>query len=292
MHDMTNIKILNEFSIKDIFEPKDTLGELLELAVYAAIGFIIAFIVIKIEKKLVAKRLIDKKSIKLRFTQNIIKIAIIAIAAVWVLTSATATANFGKVLFQGTTILAAVVGLAAGPVISDLFCGLMISINKPFDIGDRVELDNGTCGVVTDITARHVVITVIDTVVAVIPNSKVNSCVIRNMSWNMKVRSVNLNFNVAYGTDVEKAMAVIKQAVEESPYTVPAWKGKNEYGPVYFISYADSSLVMSTTIYFPHENPTEKVKSDVNLRVNNAFAEAGIEIPFTYVNVVMKKDAE
>lgn len=292
MHDMTNIRILNEFSLKDIFEPKDTLGELLELAVYAAIGFIIAFIVIKIEKKLVAKRLIDKKSIKLRFTQNIIKIAIIAIAAVWVLTSATATANFGKVLFQGTTILAAVVGLAAGPVISDLFCGLMISINKPFDIGDRVELDNGTCGVVTDITARHVVITVIDTVVAVIPNSKVNSCVIRNMSWNMKVRSVNLNFNVAYGTDVEQAMAVIKKAVEESPYTVPAWKGKNEYGPVYFISYADSSLVMSTTIYFPHENPTEKVKSDVNLRVNNAFAEAGIEIPFTYVNVVMKKDAE
>ena len=292
MHDMTNIRILNEFSLKDIFEPKDTLGELLELAVYAAIGFIIAFIVIKIEKKLVAKRLIDKKSIKLRFTQNIIKIAIIAIAAVWVLTSATATANFGKVLFQGTTILAAVVGLAAGPVISDLFCGLMISINKPFDIGDRVELDNGTCGVVTDITARHVVITVIDTVVAVIPNSKVNSCVIRNMSWNMKVRSVNLNFNVAYGTDVEQAMAVIKKAVEESPYTVPAWKGKNEYGPVYFISYADSSLVMSTTIYFPHENPTEKVKSDVNLRVNNAFAEEGIEIPFTYVNVVMKKDAE
>ena len=266
MHEMTNTRILNSFSFADIFEPKDTLGELLELAVYAAIGFIIAFIVIKIEKKLVAKRLIDKKSIKLRFTQNIIKIAIIAIAAVWVLTSATATANFGKVLFQGTTILA--------------------------DIGDRVELDNGTCGVVTDITARHVVITVIDTVVAVIPNSKINSCVIRNMSWNMKVRSVNLNFNVAYGTDVEKAMAVIKQAVEESPYTVPAWKGKNEYGPVYFISYADSSLVMSTTIYFPHENPTEKVKSDVNLRVNNAFAEAGIEIPFTYVNVVMKKDAE
>ena len=111
MHDMTNIRILNEFSLKDIFEPKDTLGELLELAVYAAIGFIIAFIVIKIEKKLVAKRLIDKKSIKLRFTQNIIKIAIIAIAAVWVLTSATATANFGKVLFQGTAIIGAVVGL-------------------------------------------------------------------------------------------------------------------------------------------------------------------------------------
>ena len=235
--------------------------------------------------------MLEKKSIKLRFTRNVIRIVIITVAVVWVLTSSSATADFGKTIFQGTTIMAAVIGLAAGPVISDLFCGLMISINKPFEIGDRVEMDNGVMGIVTDITQRHVVIKEIDSVVRIIPNSKVNSCVIRNMSYNTRIRSIHFRFNVAYGTDVEKAMAVIRKAVEESPLTIPAWKNKKEYGPVYFIAYEDSSLVMATTVYFQPDHPSEEVKSDINLRVMNAMKEAGIEIPFRYINVVMKDGA-
>ena len=83
-------------------------------------------------------------------------------------------------------------------------------------------------------------------------------------------------------------MAVIRNVVEECEYTVPAWKGKEEYGPVYFISYADSSLVLATTIYYKPSSATEMVLSDINTRVNDAFAKEGIEIPFNYVNVVMK----
>jgi small conductance mechanosensitive channel len=97
-----------------------------------------------------------------------------------------------------------------------------------------------------------------------------------------------MRFNVAYGTNIEKAMAAIRKAVTESELTIPAWKGKEEYGPVYFISYADSSLVLATTVYYPPTNPTESVMSDINTRVNDIFNEEGIEIPFNYVNVVMK----
>lgn len=279
-------------SFAAIFKETEWLEKLLEFLMYAAIAFVVTCIVLLIEKRIVAKHLIRKKSIKTRFAQNMIRVLIIGIAIIWVLTSASATANFGKVLFQGTAIIGAVVGLAAQPVISDLFCGLMISINKPFDIGDRIELDNGVAGIVVDITARHVVLRTIDTVDAIIPNSKVNACVIKNMSHDTKIRSVHFRFNVAYGTDIEKAMASIRKAVEESEYTIPAWKGKKEYGPVYFIEYSDSSLVMATTVYYEPVNPTEVVKSDINIRVNNAFAEAGIEIPFNYLNVVMKKDKE
>jgi small conductance mechanosensitive channel len=290
---MENSMISREFLGLDIdftriFSPTNGAERALEILTYSAIAFVIAFILLKIEKRFFEKRIIGKKDIKLRFTQGVVRGLIITIAVIWVLMSSSATASFGKVLFQGTTLLAAVVGLAAQATIADLFAGFMISVNKPFEIGDRIELDNGVRGVVLDITPRHVVIRGMDTIDYIIPNSKVNSVVIINMSHNTRIRSINFRFSVAYGTDVEKAMEVIRDAVIASEHTIPAWKGKDEYGPVYFIAYADSSLQLATTVYYNPTVASEVVMSDINLRVNNALKEAGIEIPFNYMNVVLK----
>ncbi|MBO6161674.1 MAG: mechanosensitive ion channel family protein [Eubacterium sp.] len=287
--------IVRAIDLSEIFNPKDKLGNLIEFLVYVLIAFVVTFILLKIKKKVVEKRLKKHKNIQVRFTQNLISGLIIAVAVIWVLVSSTATSGFGKVLFQGTAIIGAVIGLAAQPVIADLFSGLMISMNKPFQIGDRIELDNGFKGVVMDITPRHVVLRGIDTLDIIIPNSKINACVITNMSHNTRIRSVHFRFSVSYGTDVEKAMTVIREAVIASEYTIPARKGipvngQGEYGPVYFIAYADSSLQMATTVYYEPTVASEVVISDINLRVKKALDEAGIEIPFNYVNVVMKPE--
>ena len=271
------------------FDKTTILGQILEFLIYTAIAAIVTTIVLAIYNHFVKKKLKEKKNIQIRFTQNIIRALIIVAAIIWILMSSTATADLGKVLFQGTAIIGAVIGLAAQPVIGDLFSGIAISINKPFEIGDRIELDNGLKGIVMDITMRHVVLRTIDTIDVIIPNSKINSSTITNMSHNTRIRSVHMRFNVAYGTDMEKAIKVVRDAIIESEYSEPEWKNK-DYGPVYFISYADSSLVLATTVYYKPTNATEVVMSDINMRVNDAFAREGIEIPFNYVNVVMKKD--
>ena len=275
------------FDISIFFDKTTALGQAVELLIYTFIACIATTIILLIYNRFVKKKLKDKKNIQIRFTQNIIRTLIILIAVIWVLVSSTATTDIGKVLFQGTAIIGAVAGLAAQPVLGDLFSGLALSFNKPFEIGDRIELDNGIRGVVMDITPRHVVLRTIDTIDVIIPNSKINSCLITNMSHNTKIRSVHMRFNVAYGTDIDKAMKVLRDAVIESDYSEPEWKNK-DYGPVYFISYADSSLVLATTVYFKPVNATEIVMSDINKRVNDAFTREGIEIPFNYVNVVMK----
>ena len=277
-----------EWDLSMYFDKTTALGQLIEFLIYTAIAAIVTTIVLAIYNRIVKKALKNKKNIQIRFTQNIIRTLIILAAIIWVLVSSTATTDIGKVLFQGTAIIGAVVGLAAQPVIGDLFSGIALSFNRPFEIGDRIELDNGTRGVVMDITMRHVVIRTIDTVDVIVPNSKINSSLLINMSPNTRTRSAHLRFNVAYGTDVRKAMATIRKVVEECEYTIPAWKGKEEYGPVYFISYADSSLVLATTVYYKPSSATEMVLSDINTRVNDAFEKEGIEIPFNYVNVVMK----
>ena len=278
---------LSDFDIKSLFDTTTRLGQIVELLIYAVIALVVTTVILLIYGKFVKNRLKAKNNLTIRFTQNIIRVAIILIAVIWVLVSSTATTDIGKVLFQGTAILGAVFGLAAQPVLGDFFSGIAITLNRPFEIGDWIELENGTAGVVADITPRHVVLRSLGTVEIIVPNSKINSLMLKDTSFK-KLRSVKMEFNVAYGTDVDKASEVIKNEIINSELTVPA--KNDEYSDVFFESFADSSLVLSTIVYFKQSTSGLAVKTDVNKRINDAFNKEGIEIPFNYVNVVMQKD--
>lgn len=278
---------LPDFDIKSLFDTTTRLGQIVELLIYAAIAAIVTTIILLIYGKFVKNRLKAKNNLTIRFTQNIIRVAIILIAVIWVLVSSTATTDIGKVLFQGTAILGAVFGLAAQPVLGDFFSGIAITLNRPFEIGDWIELENGTAGVVADITPRHVVLRSLGTVEIIVPNSKINALMLKDTSFK-KLRSVKMDFNVAYGTDVDKASEIIKNEIINSELTVPA--KNDEYSEVFFEAFADSSLVLTTIVYFKQSTSGLAVKTDVNKRVNDAFNKEDIEIPFNYVNVVMQKD--
>ena len=278
---------LSDFDIKTLFDTTTTLGQIVELLIYAVIAIVVTTIILLIYGKFVKNRLKAKNNLTIRFTQNIIRVVIILIAVIWVLVSSTATTDIGKVLFQGTAILGAVFGLAAQPVLGDFFSGIAITLNRPFEIGDWIELENGTAGVVADITPRHVVLRSLGTVEIIVPNSKINALMLKDTSFK-KLRSVKMDFNVAYGTDVDKASEIIKTEIINSELTVPA--KNDEYSEVFFEAFADSSLVLTTIVYFKQSTSGLAVKTDVNKRVNDAFNKEGIEIPFNYVNVVMQKD--
>jgi small conductance mechanosensitive channel len=277
--------VFDNFDIKSLFDTTTTLGQIVELIIYAVIAAVATTVILLIYGKFVKNRLKAKNNLTIRFTQNIIRVAIILIAVIWVLVSSTATTDIGKVLFQGTAILGAVFGLAAQPVLGDFFSGIAITLNRPFEIGDWVELENGTAGVVADITPRHVVLRSLGTVEIIVPNSKINALMIKDTSFK-KLRSTKMEFNVAYGTDVDKASELIKNAVTASELTVPA--KDEDYGPVFFETFADSSLVLTMVVYYKQSTSGLEVKTDVNKRVNDAFNKEGIEIPFNYVNVVMQ----
>ena len=279
--------VFDNFDIKSLFDTTTTLGQIVELLIYAVIAIVVTTIILLIYGKFVKNRLKAKNNLTIRFTQNIIRVVIILIAVIWVLVSSTATTDIGKVLFQGTAILGAVFGLAAQPVLGDFFSGIAITLNRPFEIGDWIELENGTAGVVADITPRHVVLRSLGTVEIIVPNSKINALMLKDTSFK-KLRSVKMDFNVAYGTDVDKASEIIKNEIINSELTVPA--KNDEYSDVFFESFADSSLVLTTIVYFKQSTSGLAVKTDVNKRVNDAFNKEGIEIPFNYVNVVMQKD--
>lgn len=197
-----------------------------------------------------------------------------------------------KTLLGGTAIVSAVLAFAAQDVVKDILAGLMISLHKPFEIGNRIELEDGTVGIVKDMTMRHVVILGMDTQYYVIPNSTMSTMKIRNFSYHVRSRSANFNFYIAYGSDVEQAMQVIKNAIIGSPYSIPGKETEQgaEYADIYFMAFEESSLRMTTTVYFESTVRSEVLISDINCRVNHALAENGIEIPYPYINVIQKQE--
>ena len=277
------------------FREAGLLGDVVEFLIAIVIAFIVVVIILKVEKRIFSRHVKAGNRIQVRFWEKVFRIAIVVIAIFWVITSSELTGSFGKLAFQGTAIIGAIIGFAAQPVISDLICGFMLSASRPFDIGDRLELDGGISGIVKDITVRHVVIRGIDKTDVIIPNSRLNGMSITNMTRHKAIRSMRFTFPVAYGSDVERAMSVIRKAVGDSPYTVPGYEGPDgtrDYGPVYFMAYEASSLSMVTTAYFHPGTRGEIVRSDVNVRVHHALRDAGIEIPYSYMNVVIRGPGE
>ncbi|MBR2067568.1 MAG: mechanosensitive ion channel [Solobacterium sp.] len=194
-----------------------------------------------------------------------------------------------KSILGGTAIISAVLVFIAQDTVKDILAGMMISAYKPFEIGNRIELETGEIGIVKDITMRHVVIHTWGVQELIIPNSKLNTMMIKNDSYHTSIRSYQALFHIGYGSDVKKAMEIIKQIIVDSPYTCEGKlpNGEKGYSDVYFLEYRDSSLLMGTTVYYK-EAATEVVRSDINLRVNEALKANGIEIPYAYVNVIQK----
>lgn len=273
----------------------ETLWEIMKLLINAIVMFLCVWLALWAERKLYKKMLAGKNNINLRYVEGFLRFIIIFIGVQTLIMGSPLTQPLGRTLFGGTTVIAAIAGFAAQPVIADMICGLMLSAARPFNIGDRIELDNGMAGIVKDITMRHVVVRGLDTTDIIIPNSRLNGMIITNMSAHPLKRSIKCRFSVAFHTDIDRAIKVISEAIQSSPYTIPGHPGKDggeHYAPIYLLEFGDSAMLLTTTVYYPPTSPTEVVRSDVNIRVKRALDSHGIEIPYNYVNVVTNMEKE
>lgn len=229
-----------------------------------------------------------REGLKFRFFMRFLDAIIMIYGIVIAISSFGGFESVWKTMLGGTAILSAILGFAGQDVIKDVLGGLMITLYKPFEIGNRIELEGEITGIVSDITMRHVVLKGLDTQCFIIPNSKLNAMRIRNYSYQMTLRSADFSFHIAYDSDVRKAIEVIETAIQESPCTVAGkhTKDGDQYASVYFMKFEDSSLLLRTTVYYPSTYASEVIYTDINLRVQDALKENGIEIPYQYINIM------
>ena len=239
----------------------------------------------------VFKRIQKKRTgVQIIFLKRLIAAGIIVVGVIVLVSVIIGFENVWTTLLGGTAVITAVVTFSAQGLIKDILGGVMISIYKPFEIGDRIMMEDGTTGVVKDISMRHVVLIGLDTETFVVPNNELNSMRITNFSYQRDNRSAKFQFYVAYNSDMDKTIRVVQEAVKSSPYSIPGRErnGEKVYSPVYFMGYEPSSLRVSTTVYFPSDVATEVLISDINLRVTRALRANNIEIPYQYINMIDK----
>ena len=227
-------------------------------------------------------------TLHVRFTIQTVRLLIIVLCLFNIYSIFEPNLDLHRVLLSGSALVVAIVGFAAQPAISDLINGFLISINKPFEVGDRIVVEGQEPAVVEDITLRHTVLRIYDGIRIIVPNSQINTRVIRNTSYKQVERGIHLEFSVSYDTDIKKATNIIRDCVAESPYTLSVERNgiREDSGPVYLLRFSDSAVVLETTIWVKPPTDNYVAATDVNTRVFDAFRSKGIEIPFPYINVV------
>jgi len=168
------------------------------------------------------------------------------------------------------------IALAAQAALSDTISGFIIMIDRPYRIGDRIEiLDLDTWGDVADIGLRSTRIRTRDNRMVIVPNSVISKSLVVNHSYPDSLYRIENHVGVAYGTDIEKAREVIIEAVK----TV---EGVLTDHPVdaLFLEFGDSSLVFRVRWWLDSYIDTRRMFDSVNTAIYKALNEAGIEIPF------------
>lgn len=119
-------------------------------------------------------------------------------------------------LLASAGIAGLAVAFAAQDTIAHLFGGLSIYFDKPFRVGDRIQLDSGDIGDVLEIGLRSTRIKTFDETVVVIPNKTVASSRIINYNKPKSKIKVKISVNLAYGTNVKKAKAALLDVAEHT----------------------------------------------------------------------------
>ena len=168
------------------------------------------------------------------------------------------------------------VGLGFGlqEIFANLVSGLIILIERPVRVGDFVTV-NGVDGHVLRMQLRATTIKDLDHRELIVPNK---TFITENvMNWTLSDRStrVIISVGIAYGSDTQKAQQVLMDVARKNPLV------KNIPAPeIVFRSFGDSTLDFELRVMISTREVYYQVIHELNMAVDLAFREAGIEIAF------------
>ncbi|MBU2542073.1 mechanosensitive ion channel family protein [Patescibacteria group bacterium] len=167
------------------------------------------------------------------------------------------------------------VALALQNVLSDLFSSFSIFIDKPFEVGDYIQIGKDS-GTVERIGMKTTRIKTLQGEELVISNKELTTARVQNFK-RMEKRREAFIIGVTYETEktkLEKIPELIKQVVDKVDMAT--------FDRCHFSTYGDSSLNFDI-VYFidePDYRLYMDVKQNVNLGIFEAFEKAGIEFAY------------
>lgn len=148
-------------------------------------------------------------------------------------------------------------------------------------IGDYIELSDGIKGRVKDIRMRSITITTNSNIDIIIPNQYFIQNNVINWTMEDMIRRFEIPFGVAYGTDPQKVITVIEEAVKKSnfPDVIDTPDKKTR---VVMTGFGDSSINFELFVWIqgPEISYPKRTKSRFLILIYKTLNENNIEIPF------------
>lgn len=169
------------------------------------------------------------------------------------------------------------IGFAAQTSLGNLIAGLFLLIDRPFQVGDTVEME-GRLGIVQEITLLSTLVRTFDSILVRWPNEVVLKSTILNYT-RYPARRVDLRVGIAYGSDIERARSSLRTAIQALDEVLVEPSSE-----VVARSFLDSAIELEVRAWVP-QSQFLAGRTAVIETVQETLAAEGIAIPFPQVTV-------
>lgn len=175
-------------------------------------------------------------------------------------------------------ILASALGVGIGfglqDIAKNLGSGLVLVFERPIQVGDFVEV-GGYTGTIEKLGARSTRLRTMDDLTVFVPNSRFLQEEVTNWSHRRTPSRITIPVGVAYGSDLEVVKEALLDAAQAQKAILKAPKPQ-----VFFMGFGDSSLDFVLLVWISRPQLQARLKSDLNFKIDAAFRQRQIEIPF------------
>lgn len=188
----------------------------------------------------------------------------------------------------GLLISALSVGLGLGfglqHIVNNFISGILIMFERPFRIGDWIVV-NDKEGIVYKINIRSTELETFDRAIVIIPNADIISGQLINWTLTDAGGRISIDVGVGYASDLAKALDIALDIAKSDPRVL------TDPAPSAIVTeFADSAINIRLRCYLSNILERSYIKSDLMIRLQKAFAENGIDIPFPQRVVQVLKD--
>ena len=205
---------------------------------------------------------------------------------IWILGIIIGLDNIGfdiTAMIAGLGIGGLALALAAQDSVKNIFAGIMIFLDKPFRIKDRIQVD-GFDGIVEEVGLRSTRLRTLEGRIVTIPNSRFTDNSVTNVTSQPTLK-VKLNLGLTYDTDevqMQKAIDILEDIVKnQEAITDDYAAGFNGFG--------DFSLNILFIYYLKPDSHWLDTQTLVNKEILRRFNKEGLEFAFP-TQTILKKD--
>jgi len=188
-------------------------------------------------------------------------------------------------LLGAAGIASIAVAFAAQETLSNIIAGIALMFDRPFRMGDRIELPSGQIGDVHEIGMRSTKILSFDNNLIVVPNSEMAKSMVVNYAYpdlKYKIRQV---IGVAYGSDIAKVKSILLDIANTHPEVL------DDPAPVAnFYTFAESSLDIYFIVWVKDYKEHFRIRDEINCEINRRFEAEGVTIPFPQRTVHLRQE--